>query len=91
MAGRWSIEIEDDARRELRKLGPQAQDKIFRYLEKRIAAAGNPRDFGKPMFGEYKGLWRYRVEDYRLICRVEDHRMVVLVVRIGHRRDVYDE
>jgi len=50
----------------------------------------DPRAFGKPLKADLKGLWRYRVADYRLICSIQDQRLVVLVLKVGHRRDVYD-
>ena len=87
----WKVEFDDRARRELRKLAPEIQQNILRYLRKRIAVADDPRRFGKPLRRNLAGLWRYRVEDYRLICRIEDERVVVLVLQVGHRRDVYEE
>ena len=88
---RWTVEFDDRARRELRKLDAKIQQTILRYLRNRIAVAGDPRRFGKPLRRNLAGLWRYRVEDYRLICRLEDDRVVVLVLQVGHRRDVYED
>ena len=88
---RWTVEFDDRARRELRKLAAKIQQTILRYLRNRIAVAGDPRRFGKPLRRNLAGLWRYRVEDYRLICRLEDDRVVVLVLQVGHRRDVYED
>ena len=87
----WAIEFDDRARRELRKLAEQEQKSILRYLRERIAGPEDPRRFGKPLRRNLAGLWRYRVEDYRLICRIEDERMVVLVVQLGQRREVYED
>jgi len=87
----WKIEFDDRARRELRKLAPEIQQKILRYLRMRIAEGGDPRAFGKPLRQNLAGLWRYRVGDYRLICRLEDERVVVFVLQVGHRREIYDE
>ena len=86
----WTVEFDDRARRELRKLDAKIQQTIFRYLRERIAGAEDPRVFGKPLRMKLAGLWRYRVGDYRLICRFEENRLVVLVLQIGHRRDVYE-
>lgn len=86
----WKVEFDDRARKELRKLDPTAQKQILRYLRKRIATKLNPRRFGKPLGADKVGLWRYRVGDYRLVCRIEDDRVVVLVLRVGHRKNVYD-
>jgi mRNA interferase RelE/StbE len=87
----WAVEFDDRARRELRKLDEKIQLAILRYLRSRIAVAEDPRRFGKPLRRSLAGLWRYRVEDYRLICRIEDERIVVLVLQVGHRRDVYED
>ncbi|MFH1499083.1 MAG: type II toxin-antitoxin system RelE/ParE family toxin [Verrucomicrobiota bacterium] len=86
----WGFEFEPGALRDLKKLGPSAATKIRAYLEKRIKNSRDPRAFGKPLRGDLHGLWRYRVEDYRLLARIEDHRLIVTVVTIGHRRDVYE-
>ena len=87
----WTVEFDDRARRELRKLDPGIQQTILKYLRQRIAGPMDPRRFGKPLRRALAGLWRYRVEDYRLICRIEDDRVVVLILQVGHRRDIYDE
>ncbi len=89
-AGAWRVEFDDRARRELRKLDPDAQQKILRYLRERIAGSSDPRQFGKPLRMNLAGLWRYRIGDYRLICRLEENRLIVLVLQIGHRREVYE-
>jgi len=87
----WAVEFDDRARRELRKLDAGTQQAILRYLRQRIATHEDPRRFGKPLRRNLAGLWRYRIDDYRMICRIEDDRVVVLVLRIGHRREIYDE
>ena len=87
----WSVEFDDRARRELRKLDAKIQQSILRYLRSRIAVAEDPRRFGKPLRRNLAGLWRYRAEDYRLICRIEETRVVVLVLQVGHRREVYED
>jgi mRNA interferase RelE/StbE len=87
----WKVEFDDRARRELRKLDQHIQSEILRYLREHIAGTDDPRKFGKPLRINLAGLWRYRVGDYRLICRLEDFRLVVLVIKIGHRRDVYED
>lgn len=85
----WRIEWDDGARRDLRRLGRPEQEQIIAYLRERIATTDDPRRFGKPLRADLAGLWRYRINNYRLICRIEDQRLVVLVVTVGHRRDVF--
>jgi mRNA interferase RelE/StbE len=86
----WTVEFDDAAAKELRKLDRQAQSDILRYFRERIATDEDPRRFGKPLSGELTGLWRYRVRDYRMICNIEDDKLIVLVVRVSHRKDVYE-
>jgi mRNA interferase RelE/StbE len=62
---------------------------VLRYLRERIAGSSDPRRFGQALTGDRKGLWRYRVNDYRIVVFIEDDRFVVLVVTVGHRREVY--
>lgn len=85
----WRVEFNQEAAKELRKLGASARQLILRYLRQRIATAEDPRRFGKPLSGDLAGLWRYRVGDYRLVATFEDQTFVVLVLTVGHRRDVY--
>jgi mRNA interferase RelE/StbE len=85
----WTVEFDDAAAKELRKLDRQTQREILTYFRQRIATDEDPRRFGKPLSRELAGLWRYRVRDYRMICNIEDNRLIVLVVRVSHRKDVY--
>ena len=85
----WIVEFDDAAARELRKLDRRVQKEILHYFRERIATDEDPRRFGKPLSGELARLWRYRVRNYRMICHIEDDRLVVLVVRVSHRKDVY--
>ncbi len=78
----WRIDYSDLA-------GRQEARRILNYMDYRIAVADDPRQFGKALVGELSGYWRYRVGDYRIVCQLIDERLIVLVVEIGHRRDVY--
>jgi mRNA interferase RelE/StbE len=86
----WNIEWDDRARKELRKLDIPTQKEILGYLRTRIAVSTNPRLFGQGLSGNKSGLWRYRVGNYRLICRIEDQSLIVFVVGVGHRKEIYD-
>ena len=85
----WSVEFDDAAAKELRKLAPQQQRKILRYFRERIATEKDPRRFGKPLSHELAGLWRYRLGSLRMVCHIEDHKLLVLVVRVAHRKHIY--
>jgi mRNA interferase RelE/StbE len=86
----WRVEFDSDAARDLRKLGAEPQRLILRYLRKRIATAEDPRRFGRALTGDLKGLWRYRVGNYRIVAAIEKDRFVVLIITVEHRREVYD-
>ncbi|MFZ4792437.1 MAG: type II toxin-antitoxin system RelE family toxin [Candidatus Competibacteraceae bacterium] len=85
----WTVELTDAAVRATDQLGRQTRQRIQQFIGQRLQGTDNPRQTGKALTGNYAGLWRYRVGDYRLICRIEDARLVVLVVKIGHRSKVY--
>jgi len=87
----WEIAYDAKALRDLRKLDPAVQREILDYMDQRIAASADPRNFGKPLRASKFGLWRYRVRDYRVICELQDRRLVVLVVAIGHRSTIYED
>ncbi|HIJ83973.1 MAG TPA: type II toxin-antitoxin system RelE/ParE family toxin [Magnetococcales bacterium] len=85
----WTVDIGDVAERQLLKLDSVARTRILDYLTERIDGCENPRRFGTALKGDKTGWWRYRVGDYRLLCDVDDARVVVFVIAIGHRREVY--
>jgi mRNA interferase RelE/StbE len=87
----WTVEWDDRARKELRKLDKQLQKDILQYLRKRLAVDADPRRFGKPLSYDKHGLWRYRVQNARIICRIEEDSLVVLVVKVGYRKEVYND
>ena len=71
------------------KLDHYTQKMITNWIEKHLEGCSNPRSFGKALKHELKGLWRYRVGDYRLICELIDKKLIILALAIGHRRDIY--
>ena len=85
----WTVEISDIAERQLRKLDRPVQKRILDWLDDRIEGCKNPRHFGEPLKGDHAGLWRYRVGDSRILCEIQDQKVVVLVLAIGHRRRIY--
>ncbi len=86
---RWKVEITRGAEKQIKKLDRTGQAAILRFFRERLQLAENPRQWGKPLHGEKGGLWRYRVGDYRLICDIQDEKITVLVLQVGHRKDVY--
>jgi mRNA interferase RelE/StbE len=87
----WKVELSEAADRQLDKLDRQVARRILKFLHERVAQLDDPRSIGEALHGPELGeYWKYRVGDYRLICAIEDERVVVLVLRLGHRKQVYD-
>lgn len=86
----WKIEFDRAAERDLDTLDPQDARRILRFLHERVRLLDDPRRIGEALKGAKLGaFWKYRVGDYRIIASIEDHRLRILVVRIGNRRNVY--
>lgn len=87
----WQVKFTDQARKELRSLDHETQRRIMKYLRERIETIEDPRRFGKALVGDKSGLWRYRINDYRVVCLIQDDKFIVLALRIDHRKKVYDD
>jgi len=85
----WTVEFQKSAAKQLRELDRPIQQRILIYFRTRVLAADDPRQLGKALTGDMGGLWRYRIGDYHAICKLEDERLVVLVLELGHSREVY--
>jgi mRNA interferase RelE/StbE len=85
----WKVEIADVAESQLMRLDTPVRNCILNYLHDRIEGCKNPRHFGEPLKANKAGLWRYRVGDFRVICEIQDDRLLVLAIAIGHRREIY--
>ena len=84
-----NVELSESADRELGKLDVQQAKRILKFLQ-RIAKLDDPRSIGEALHGSRLGeFWKYRVGDYRMICKIDDDRLVVLVLRVGHRKEIY--
>jgi mRNA interferase RelE/StbE len=86
----YNVELSAEVDRELSKLDTQQAKRILKFLHDRVAKLDDPRSIGEALHGSRLGeFWKYRVGDYRLICKIEDNRLVVLILRVGHRREIY--
>ena len=85
----WEVEFTDIADKQLSKLDKPIKTRIINWLDERLNGCENPKLWGVPLVGELSGLWRYRIGDYRVICEIRNSELVVLVIELGHRRDVY--
>ena len=88
----WRIELDPKADRELDKLDSQVARRILAFLHDRLAHLDDPRSIGEALRGSALGtFWKYRVGDYRVIASIEDEAVRILVVRMGHRKDIYKD
>ncbi|WP_296039005.1 type II toxin-antitoxin system RelE/ParE family toxin [uncultured Agrobacterium sp.] len=86
----WTVEYDILVQKQIKKLDPQTRRRIRSFLHDRLLQLNSPRQTGEALQGSELGnFWRYRVGDYRIICDIQDQKLVVLVVEIGHRREVY--
>ena len=86
----WLIEFDPDALKELKKLDRPVQVRLVAFLRDRLAPLDDPRSIGEALSGARLGsYWKYRVGDWRIVCDIHDQRIVVRVLRIGNRREVY--
>ncbi len=86
----WQIEFDPDALKDLRKLDKPIQIRLVGFLRTRVSSLSNPRDIGEALSGQRLGnYWKYRVGDWRIICDIQDQKILVRVLRIGNRREVY--
>ena len=87
--GKYDAELSDRFKREFRKLDKYTQKIIRAWIDKNLVGCENPRARGKGLTANRSGQWRYRIGDYRLICLLEDERLVILALTVGHRNEVY--
>lgn len=84
----WKIRLNQTSAKALKQLDKPAKQRIESFIDE-LEALDNPRQTGKALTGGLKGLWRYRVGDYRLIAQIKDNELVILFIDIGHRKDIY--
>lgn len=86
----YRVEFTDAAKKQLKKLDKHTSALIIGWIRKNLEGCSNPRIHGKGLTANRSGQWRYRVGDYRLIAEIEDDKIVILILNIGHRRDIYN-
>ena len=87
----YSVETTERFNKDFKKLDRYTQRMIKAWIVKNLEGCTDPRQHGKGLTANFSGQWRYRIGDYRLICRIEDDRLVILALNIGHRKEVYDK
>lgn len=86
---KYEVELSERFKREFRKLDKYTQKIIRAWINKNLVDCENPPQHGKELVSNRSGQWRYRIGDYRLICEIEDDKLVILALSVGHRRNVY--
>jgi mRNA interferase RelE/StbE len=85
----WSVRIERKADRDLQRLGQQDRARVLRFLRERVATLPDPRALGAALRGPLSGRWKYRVGDIRIIADIRDTELIILVIEVGNRREIY--
>ena len=85
----YKIEFTVTSIRQLQSLDSESRQRILDYVKDVLSNANNPRELGRALKGSFVGLWRYRVGNYRIICKIYDKELVVCVLKVGHRREIY--
>ena len=85
----WQIEISDRAEADLLRLDRPTRRRIISYFRDRVSAHPDPTQLAETLTGEFRGLWRFRIGDYRAIADLQANRLIVLVLEVGHRKGIY--
>lgn len=85
----YHVDVTVQAQKDLKKLDTHTRERILLWLEKNLEGCENPRIIGKALTGNYAGYWRYRIGDYRVIAKIIDMKVIISVVYVGHRSDIY--
>ncbi|MDO4920919.1 MAG: type II toxin-antitoxin system RelE/ParE family toxin [Phascolarctobacterium sp.] len=85
----YRVVLTPNAKKQLKKLDKHTTTLIIGWLRKNLEGCANPRQHGKALTANRSGQWRYRVGDYRLIAEIEDDKIIILILAIGHRREIY--
>ncbi|MDO5330290.1 MAG: type II toxin-antitoxin system RelE/ParE family toxin [Bacillota bacterium] len=86
----YKIEFSKEAAKEFTKFDGYTKRMIQSWINKHLTNVENPRLSGKALKGNLKDYWRYRIGDYRMVCEIKDDKLIILVIAIGHRREIYD-
>ena len=85
----WQIEFTAMATKQFSKLDKSVKERIINFLENRLAIMDNPKQSGKALQGSLSEYWAYRVGSYRILTKHQDNQLLILVVEIGHRKEIY--
>ncbi|MCW6663304.1 type II toxin-antitoxin system RelE/ParE family toxin [Aerococcaceae bacterium NML190073] len=86
----YRLVLSEGARKQIKKLDKHVGLMLANEMKKRLDGLSNPRQHGKALVGDKKGLWRYRVGAYRIICDIQDDKLIILALEVGHRKNIYE-
>lgn len=86
----YHLEIAKDAKKQLKKMDKYQSRLILQWIYTNVDGLEDPRIHGKGLTSNSSGLWRYRIGNYRIICEIEDDKLIVTAINIGHRNSIYD-
>lgn len=87
---KFKVEFSARATKQMHKLDAQTFRIITSWILKNLEGCENPRQHGKGLTANRSGQWRYRVGDYRIIAEIQDAEIIILVLEVGHRKEIYD-
>ncbi|MDO4775538.1 MAG: type II toxin-antitoxin system RelE/ParE family toxin [Aerococcaceae bacterium] len=87
----YRLVLSEGARKQIKKLDKHVGLMLANEMKKRLDGLSNPRQHGKALVGNKKGLWRYRVGAYRIICDIQDDKLIILALEVGHRKNIYEQ
>ena len=87
---KYKVVFENKAEKSLKKIDHSHRKIILSWIKTNLVNCENPRQYGKALSGDKKGYWRYRVGAYRIISRIDDDKLIIIMINISHRKDVYD-
>ena len=87
---KYKVVFSDNALKQLKKMDKHIAALIIGWIDKNLVGTNNPRQHGKALVANKNGQWRYRIGDYRAICEIQDNKITILVLEVGHRRNIYN-
>ncbi len=89
MSNKYQVKLGNKAQKSFKKMDPNNAKTIMAWIKKNLVNCEDPYIYGKSLKGNLKESWRYRIGDYRIICNIDDEKALILILEVGHRRDIY--
>jgi len=86
----YAVHFSDAALKKLKKMDRYQASLLIGWIEKNLQDSSDPRTHGKALVGNHRGKWRYRVGDYRILALIEDEKIIITIIDVGHRKDIYE-